>query len=99
MGLNRKLRRQMAKGMSDADAVEYLRRKQQETAKQTQDIALDYYFTLMALALHDEFGFGVGRIKRVNDRMNRDSECIVKGNISFDDIKKFVGNGFKEVSR
>ena len=101
MGMNRKMRRQALKKnevVETAAAVAVnAQRQRDEGIKKACEMAGEYYTTLMSLALHDEYGFGQGRIQKVREKMDTISASILSDNIKYDELRDFVANGFKEV--
>lgn len=58
--------------------------------------AVDHYLTCMYMALHDEFGFGPARLKRVYERLSNISECVGNGYIKLEELQNFVKCEFNE---
>jgi hypothetical protein len=50
----------------------------------------------MYMALHDEFGFGPARLKRVYERLSNISECVGNGYVKLEELQNFIKCEFNE---
>jgi type I site-specific restriction-modification system R (restriction) subunit len=88
MSLNRQQRRKlMKKGMAETVLHDALQEGREDIKKQCSQEAVTYTWVLVMQALHDKFGFGKERIKRVQDAVEGYSESISAGDAN---IQQFM---------
>jgi hypothetical protein len=85
--MNRATRRALAK-KDTADRV--LRECLSAQHKSVSDTAVNATAVMMFNVLHDKFGFGQARLKRVWDELNNLSDCINSGTVSIKDLEKIL---------
>lgn len=89
--MNRQQRRFLArKGNAEMVVGQVVKDERKQAVRNTASVALEFFRVTMALALHDEFRFGSGRIARVLKRMDVYSDCINHDNIQYDELKDLV---------
>lgn len=92
--MNRKQRRAAVSKGSVSDRAKYLKDQESKIKKQVADRATTFctegLFSVFALVLHDELGFGKKRVEKLLSRVDKQFECITSGNVSLDDIKQEV---------
>lgn len=85
--LNRKQRRATAKaGITDSD----LKRLQDVTMKQAVNRATADYSVIMAMVLHDKWGFGPVRLQRFLDQVQDLADSINTDYVSIEDCRKVL---------
>ena len=89
--MNRQQRRFLSKsGNAEKVYGNVVREEHKRTSEHTAQVALEYFRVTMALALHDLYGFGQGRIDKVLDKMNDYGDCINHDNVKYDELVDFV---------
>lgn len=89
--MNRQQRRELLKsGKGEQLIAAYAQDARKEAVLHTTQFTFEYFRTQLSLALHDEFGFGKGRIQRIIKRMDGYSESDHIGDVSYEELRQFV---------
>ncbi|ERT62383.1 hypothetical protein [Megasphaera vaginalis (ex Srinivasan et al. 2021)] len=89
--MNRKQRRDLLKSKNGEKLIElYTQDMRRAAVQHTTEFALEYFRTQLALALHDEYGFGKSRIQKVIRRMDGYSQSDSIGDVGYEELREFV---------
>ena len=85
--MNRAERRKLQK--KDITAKD-LKMIEEASAKDVINYATDAMIASFAICLHDKWGWGKVRLKRLLDQVNETFDCIDKNYVTIEDIKKTI---------
>ena len=97
MSINRRMRRQMVKGVANYDrqkdlAEECIIHGREIGRKEAADQTFEHIMTMTCFALHDKFGFGHDRIERLLDAMKIYALCLYEHEVTLDEMKECLKN-------
>ncbi len=85
--MNRAERRKLQK--KDITAKD-LKMIEEASAKDVINYATDAMIASFAICLHDKWGWGKVRLKRLLDQVNETFDCIDKNYVTIEDLKKVI---------
>jgi len=68
-------------------AYELLQKYMEDLKLENIKSTLKLLFPIIALSLHDKFGFGEKRINKIIDKIKLQFDCINSNHLSFEDLK------------